>query len=484
MELGLAPAAAFLMDPATVYPVTIDPSYSNQLYPSFDTWVETGYGDQSASTELRLGTHDNGTNVSRSFLNLNMAPWAGKDILDADLALWEHHSWSCTPAEWQVWRTGAASTATRWTAQPTWYANWGSSTQTKGYGASCAAGWVYADITSLIRSWADQSAGAVAIGIKATSETNPAGWKRFNSGNAGSNIPRINITYNSYPNAAGARSTVPATTCVTGATRPWINTKTPQLRAAVADPDGGTVSASVDVWPTGGAGSIWSGTSSAVASGGVAGVTVAAGQLDEGSPYSWRVRGYDGSLYSKSWSPFCEFSVDTVKPAAPSVSSTAYPAGQWNTTGGAGGFTLSTSDSGSGVSCWRYWLDSAAPTTVAAGGSTSVPITPPNDWHTLHVQAVDKAGNVSDETTYAFGAVAGVTSPTAGQRTQRFVTLGAIGPPAATGVRFQFGHRPGDGPGRTLGAATSSSAVDSNPGIDASEKSPPGPASRQLTPVP
>jgi hypothetical protein len=67
-----------------------------------------------------------------------------------------------------------------------------------------------------------------------------------------------------------------------------------------------------------------------------------------------------------------------------------------------------------------------------------VSITPPNGWHTLHVQAIDKAGNLSDEATWSFGAVAGVTSPTAEQRTQRFLTLGAVGPPAATGVRFQY----------------------------------------------
>lgn len=443
VELGLAPPVGFLLDPATVYPVTIDPSYTNQLYPSFDTWVETGFGDQSASTELRLGTHDNGTSVSRSFLNLNMTPWAGKQIVDADLALWEYHSWSCTPAGWQVWRTGAASTATTWTSQPTWFANWGSSTETKGYGTSCDDGWVQADITSLIQSWADQSAGAVSIGIRAADESDPLGWKRFNSGNNAANIPRINITYNSYPTVS-TRSTVPATTCVMGASRPWVNTNTPTLRAAVSDPDGGTVHGNFEVYPTGGGAGPGTWSATPAASGGVASASVAAGTLAEVTPYSWRVRGYDGSLYSRSWSSWCEFSVDTIKPATPTVTSATYLAGAWNTTGGSGSFSLSGSDTGSGVASWRYWLNSGTPTVVAGAASTSISITPPNGWNTLHVQALDKAGNVSTEATYAFGAVAGVTSPTAGQRTQRFFTLGAIGPPAATGVRFQF-QLPGSG---------------------------------------
>jgi len=342
-----------------------------------------------------------------------------------------------------VWRTGTASTSTTWTSQPTWYANWGSSTETKGYSSSCADGWVQADITSLIQAWADQSAGAVAIGVRAASETDPVGWKRFHSGNNASNPPRINITYNSYP-TVGTRSTVPATTCVTGSTRPWINTKTPTLRAAVSDPDGGTVSGNFEVYPTGGSTGPVTWAATVAASGGVAGAAVAAGKLAEGTPYSWRVRAYDGSLYSKTWSSWCEFTVDTTKPATPTISSTAYPAGAWNTTGGAGSFTLGSSDTGSGVANWRYWLNNGTPTVVAGGASTSVSITPPNGWNTLHVQALDKAGNASTETTYSFGAVAGVTSPTAGQRTQRFVALGAIGPPAATGVRFQY-QLPGSG---------------------------------------
>jgi len=438
VDVRLVPDKAFLADPATVYPVTIDPSYSAQLYPTFDTWVETGYGDESASAELRLGTHDDGTNVSRSFLNLNMSPFAGKDIISASLALWEWHSWSCQAREWQVWRTDPASAATRWTAQPAWHAVWGSSTQTKGYDASCAGGWVSADLTSLLQAWADQSAGAVAVGLKATSETDPYGWKRFNSGNAASNIPRINITYNSYPNTASNQSTVPATACVSGAGRPWVNTTTPTLQAVVSDPDGGSVSGNFEVWPIGGSGSAWSGTSAAVTSGGTAAKAVAAGVLANGGTYSWRVRGYDGALYSKSWTSYCEFTVDTTKPVAPGISSTVYPQGQWNLTGGAGTFTFASSDTGSGVGSWRYWLDSATPTTATGASPTSVSITPSNGWHTLHVQAVDKAGNLSQETTYSFGAVAGVTSPTAGQRTQRFVTLGAVGPPAASGVRFQY----------------------------------------------
>jgi RHS repeat-associated protein len=445
VELGLAPRAAFLSDPHTVYPVTIDPSYTGTVRPSFDTFVESDFSsDQSASTELRVGTFDGGTSVARSLFNLNLSAYAGRQIQSATLQLWEFHSWSCTAAQWNVYSAGVSSTATRWTAQPAWGALWATSTQTRGHDSGCAAGWVTADVSDMIQAWANQNAGAVGLGLRAASETDNFGWKKFNSGNAGSNIPTISITYDSYPAAAGARSTVPATSCVIGANRPYVNTRTPQLKAAVSDPDGGNVAAQVDVWPTGGSGPIWTGTSGGVTSGSVAGVTVPGGKLAEGANYSWRVRGSDGTLVSKAWSTWCEFTTDTVKPATPTVTSTAYPAGGWNTTGGAGAFAVSSSDpvpaggTAAGVGTWRWWLDSGTPTAVAGGASSTLTITPPNGWHTLHVQAVDKAGNVSAETTYAFGAVAGVTSPTAEQVTQSAVTLGAVGPPAATAVRFQY----------------------------------------------
>ncbi|HYT10959.1 MAG TPA: YegS/Rv2252/BmrU family lipid kinase [Mycobacteriales bacterium] len=129
----------------------------------------------------------------------------------------------------------------------------------------------------------------MGIGVRAANETDTFSWKKFNSGNAASSIPRINITYDSYPATATNRSTVPATACVTGSTRPFVNTATPTLKAAVSDPDGGSLYGNFDVWPTGGAASVWSGNSAAVSSGAVASATVASGKLVNGSNYSWRV---------------------------------------------------------------------------------------------------------------------------------------------------------------------------------------------------
>jgi hypothetical protein len=217
----------------------------------------------------------------------------------------------------------------------------------------------------------------------------------------------------------------------------FVATTTPTLKANFKDPDGGRGHVDFEVYNNATGALVASGAGSTVTSVALSSWTVPTGKLADGVTYKWRCRGDDGTDVS-AWSVFKTFTVDTTKPVAPGISSTEYPQGQWNLSGGAGTFTFTSSDTGSGVSSWRYWLDSAMPSTASGGSPTSVSITPSNGWHTLHVQAVDKAGNLSDAATYSFGASAGVTSPTPEQRTQRFLTLGAIGPPAATGVRFQY----------------------------------------------
>lgn len=59
VDLTLTPDAAFLADPATKFPVTVDPAVN--IGSSFDTFVQQGYAtDMSSSTELKLGNNCSG----------------------------------------------------------------------------------------------------------------------------------------------------------------------------------------------------------------------------------------------------------------------------------------------------------------------------------------------------------------------------------------------------------------------------------------
>ncbi len=337
-DVILTPDAKFLADPGLQFPVTIDPSIAD----TFDTFVQTGYTtDQSGATELKLGySDDGGSFTARSFLRWPTSSLSGAHINSATLHLWEWHSWSCTQAQWEVWLTGYADTSTRWTAQPAWQTNVGVSKETKGASSSCNDGWVASAATGVFQAGADNGWTETTMGLKATSETNHDGWKRFNSANAASGDPYVDINYNAKP-VVMSRSTSPATPCAGGSSRPYINTKTPTLSAQIVDPEGSPVSATFEWWVVGGSAAIGSVTVGPQASGTTFTATVPSGAYAEGGPYSWRVRGSDGSL-TGSWSDWCEYTIDTTEPnAAPGVSSTTWPANTW--TGGVPTYTYATS---------------------------------------------------------------------------------------------------------------------------------------------
>ncbi|MGW3558155.1 DNRLRE domain-containing protein [Streptomyces sp. NPDC000963] len=431
IDLTLTPDAAFLADPKTAFPVTVDPAVN--IGAGFDTFVQQGYGtDQSSATELKLGNNGSGQ-VARSFLQFPMAKIAGKQIQAAKLSLWNFHSWSCTAKSWEVWDTASASTASRWTAQPGWNKKWASSTQTKGFGTGCADGWVNADVTTLAAAWAANGNGSNTLGIRATDEADEYGWKRFNSGNATSNTPYLSVTYNTKPGAATA--VAPLSGAVT-------SDSTPTLTGKASDADGNTVQLNFEIWASNGTAAVQTGKSAFVTSGTNASWTPTTA-LAPGA-YKWRAAVYDGSIWNGTWSAWQNFTVDTVAPAVPTVSSGQFPAGQWSGTPDASGnftgsftFTPPTTD----VAAIEYRLDAGAWTAVATTGSAvSRNLTFRAGKHTVGVRAKDAAGNLSAERTYVFSAGAGAAllSPTQGDRPARRLTLNAQGKDSDTGVRYQY----------------------------------------------
>ncbi|MFG2040425.1 RHS repeat-associated core domain-containing protein [Dactylosporangium sp. NPDC048998] len=448
VDLTLTPDAAFLADPTLQFPVTIDPS----VYPTFNTFVQTGYTtDQSGSTDLKLGYSDDGGSwTARSFLAWNTGFLAGAKVTSATLYLWEYHSWSCRAADWEVWLTGAVSTATRWTNQPTWISNHHTSNQTKGYSSSCAAGWVSAPATGVFQAGATAGWTTTTMGLKATLENNHDSWKRFNSANAASNIPYATITYNSPPRVTSS-GTVPTTTCATGANRPYISTRTPVLQAVMNDPDGGNVVNQFEWYQAGGA-MIGSANVTAPSST-QASTTVPTGAFAEGGSYSWRVRAVDtaDNTLTSAWTAFCEFTVDSVKPLVPTVSSTLYPSIATDNTWGHGGYGKAgtftfTPAPGDTVVAYTYQLDTdAAPTTVTAGSPTTVQITPSEDGRrTLTVRAKSRSGLLSDPNTYVFNVGrAGLKMPRPGANVVKRTKLAVDGDGTYTRATFQYRRGPG-----------------------------------------
>ncbi|WP_328913120.1 MULTISPECIES: DNRLRE domain-containing protein [unclassified Streptomyces] len=457
LDLVFTPDAAFLADPATVFPVTVDPS-TGSMSNVFDTYVQQGVTvDESTDTELDLGnpgtTNSDGTpRTARSFITWNTAPFSNALVSAAKLSLWNFHSGNtdCKAYPWEVWAAGKASTSSRWTAQPAWNEKEATSTETRGNPACTSApdGWVNADVTTLAQVWASAQNATSGMGLRASSETVVAQWKRFNSANAASNPPKLVVTYNYRPRNGTDPQAGPPFFKDTAGT--WfVNTTTPTLRDTFADPNNDKVQSTFQVYDNATNTQVGSNIASAFGPAGKPlSVTVPSGLLTNGKTYKFRSTSYDGTHYSVGWGPWTLFTVDTAAPSAPtSVTSTDYPSSSWVKGAGQSGKFTATPPSGdqNGV---EWSLDGTTWTKVATGGTTTpvnFNVTPAKaGTNTLQVRATDKAENKSEAISYTFHVgPGGVTLPDDGTRTAARVPLAA----EADGAKYSavtFSWRRGD----------------------------------------
>ncbi|BAJ26212.1 MULTISPECIES: ricin-type beta-trefoil lectin domain protein [Kitasatospora] len=448
-ELVFTPDAAFLADPATAFPVTVDPVVD--VGTNFDTFVQSDYAsDQSSATELKIGTYNGGAVKARSFLHFAGAGFNGKQIQNAKLYLANYHSYSCSPRQWEVWAAQYASTGSRWSNQPGLISRYAVSDETRdiagdGDGYDCYGNggtyWVGADVTNLVRDWAGMGAGTYALGLKAADENDSYGWKRFES-SEGAHSPFLSITYNSVPPTP---STVDVLPSQQGNPR-YTSSANPVFQVLASDPDGGPVGADFDlyrdgtyvrrVYKEGPNGSYLQ----------VRPTDFGLSRLDEGVSYAIGARLWDGQVNS-GWTPSVTVVADTVKPGAPLVASATYPSdGLWHGAAGqAGAFTFTPASGVTDQTAFVYSLDGAAAVTVDATGTANATVTPAADGHhTLKVQSKDRAGNLSDPTAYAFSVgQAGLASPVDGSQSARRVKLQVDAQTQYKRVVYQYRRGPG-----------------------------------------
>lgn len=247
--------------------------------------------------------------------------------------------------------------------------------------------------------------------------------------------PLWDFTPNSYPGAVSSRS---------AGSGGYVTTTTPILNGVFTDADGKTGKVVSEIYNNAtGAHVVTRGASGEfVPSGANSPWTVPSGHLVNGTTYKWRSRGYDGLTYTTSYSPWTTFTVDTTKPASPTIGSTTHPdetvwypganiAASWN----------AVSDA-SGVSGYRAVLDQSPTTTITSGTpSTSLEYTATREkgvWW-LHVAARDAAGNWGATAHRRFNiGEPMVSQPGEGHTTQKWLDLEATGNADHTGVTFQY----------------------------------------------
>ncbi|MFD4908921.1 ricin-type beta-trefoil lectin domain protein [Kitasatospora purpeofusca] len=448
-ELVFTPDAAFLTDAGTQFPVTVDPVVSTPA--NFDTYVQTDeYNDNSYSTELKIGTYNNGATKARSFLHFPGGDFNGKQVFDAKLYLANFHSSYCLQKQWEVWSAQYADQGNRWNNQPGLINRYAVSNETRDVPGDednhdCLGPdgtyWVKADVTRLVQDWSTMGAGTYALGLKAADENDSYTWKRFES-SEGEHSPFLSITYNTVPST-------PTLTVRPGqqGTPLYTSSATPTFDVVGSDPDpGGEVGADFDLYREGalvkrvykqGA----NGNSLVVRPSdfGIA-------RLDEGVPYSIGARLWDGAANS-GWTPSITVVADTVKPGAPFVTSSSYPSdGLWHGGAGqAGTFSFSPAPGVTDQVGYVYSLDGGASVTVDGTGPANATITPATDGHRLlKVQSKDRAGNLSDPTGYTFSVgTAGLTSPANGAQAAKRVKLMVDAQTQYKRVAYQYRRGPG-----------------------------------------
>ncbi|SER01274.1 Concanavalin A-like lectin/glucanases superfamily protein [Streptomyces sp. yr375] len=433
--LTLKPDRSFLDDPDTTYPVVLDPQTTSA---SLSGW--TTVWSSSPSTSFWKTSHSLGVGYdawvdnkkARSLYQFDTHTLGGKKILSATFTALEVWSANCTAKAVQLWRTGAISASTKWSAQPSWAAQVDSVTAAKGYSSSCPGGNVSFDATSAVTYTAGQSSSTTTLGLRAPGNEDDAfAWKQFAS--PSDTKPTLSVTFVSKPSApTGVKTSSPSLACAAGlGTAAVIRDTTPTVTAAPKSADGSqsTLRPNFELYRYDakvGDPLIASGNPSAYTASGTAG-TWTTPALTNGQTYWFRARsqykytfnGTTGFMYS-AWSPACWFRIDSSAPVQPDVDSTTYQecaspetpddCTAYGGVGAAAAFTLKANGA-SDVVKYTYQLnDNPVRTKTFTTATTSYALSLVPDVrgvNTLTVQTWDSAGNVSASYTYTFKVAPG-----------------------------------------------------------------------------
>ncbi|WP_427896470.1 RHS repeat-associated core domain-containing protein [Kribbella sp. GL6] len=449
--LVIAPDAKWIMDPARVFPVTVDPTYAvNTTLPSFDTWVQSAYPDDLSGTiDLRVGM--NGTKTERTFMNFATAPFKGKDVLSSFLSIYQYSGVSCTPTVVNVRAVQPVSTATRWANQPTLGSVYGSLNTTKGFSAACPAARIEIPMTSLAQAWSNAAYDVGGLALVAANEADVNSWKRFYA-SGGPADPYISFTWNRTPNAPATVETTeaaafaapgdPTSYMYSGSLRPWVQTK-------ATDPDGNTVKYVFEFMKDGST-VVGTCTSSVYASGTTAGCRPSSDLPDNTQLYI-RAKANDGRVDGPWTSYQTRLRTGAAPPATPKVVCPApYDVNNtWTDATPTADVVCTVTATGTGYSAPGYlwmFIDGKRPTATDTNGA--VKITPSSDpavakyevtfkaadkgLHTIVAEAQTPGGNYSSTATQRLGwGSASMSSPPADQRitTADTIPVIAAGPP-------------------------------------------------------
>ncbi|WNM36016.1 LamG-like jellyroll fold domain-containing protein [Streptomyces sp. Li-HN-5-11] len=424
-ELVLTPDAGLLKGKDTQFPLFIDPQWYS---PRAAAWTMVSKY-WASSPQWKFNGEDNAGlgycgwyycepyDTKRLFYQIPTSKFAGKSILSAEFVVRNVWSASCSARSVELWRTKGISSSTTWNSENAsgfWIKQLASKPFAYGY-EGCSAKDAEFDVKSAVQEAANGHSSTMTFGMRAASETDAYGWKRF------SDKAYLRVKYNRPP----PQIRMPQLTMEYGGTcknpsdAPRVRTLGTIYANNVTDPDGDSVAVQFEAEWDGGA---WKPARTGFKKSGSDFAISLPSSIPEGKQVHWSVRAYDGAQYSPwSWAgdpTSCYFYYDTHAPKPPAITSNDYPPSApdnaddpwYDGIGKYGAFSVGGNDSQTVKYLWGINVDPSPKNAISTsnGATKSLQLLPPLvGVNTLYVSSVDAAGNVSAPAGYRFRVKAG-----------------------------------------------------------------------------
>ncbi|WP_349239276.1 hypothetical protein [Streptomyces sp. CC224B] len=429
-ELVLTPDEDVLKGKDTQYPVFIDPQWYSPRASAWTMaskyWADSPQWKFNGENNAGMGycnwyyckPHD----TKRLFYRIPVSKFAGKSILSAEFVVRNTWSASCSDRSVELWQTKDISSSTTWNSQnDSGFWKKELSSRSFAHGAEgCAAKDAEFSVKSALQAAADDKASTMTFGLRAGSESDAYGWKRF------SDKAFLRVKYNRPPSQLKMSQLRMeyGGVCAKPGSAPRVRTLGKIRAKKVKDPDGDKVSVQFQAkWDAGNGktGSWKPDRTSAKKSGSDFSVSLP-GSIPENKQVNWYARVYDGAQYSP-WSyagdpSACYFIHDTKVPKGPSITSSDYPASDsedpddpwYDGVGTYGKFGLNAAEKD--VTSYRYGINvnpsAKNKITTSGGAAKTLSVLPAEAGpNFITAQSFDAAGNGSEIHTYEFRVKAG-----------------------------------------------------------------------------
>ncbi|MBB6570712.1 LamG domain-containing protein [Kribbella sandramycini] len=319
--LTIRPAASLVEDPATEYPLHIDPTLRfgqegramiNARYPTTSSWNwegPEGVGYQAFEPWSR----------KRLFYKMRLGDLGGTQILGATFSAYETWAASCDEKEVQIWQTTAVGTGVNWnngTQAGVWKRKLDSVVDAVGRNECTPNGkYLEFDVKAAVAEEVAAGKSFVYLGLRAANESDEMAWKRFRK-----DVLFV-IDFNHIPRLANARTTQPTMGCQTDYQKaPTINQRQPIPHLNILDPDGQSSYVKFDIWRNGFKEPFQTIRSVAKTATSTTDYTPDAriNPIPPGELVGWKAQATDGV----TWTPYtgmCWFRIDIHKPGKPEV---------------------------------------------------------------------------------------------------------------------------------------------------------------------